>query len=273
MSAACARRPRPQPRPPPGATATPRPTARCCAPSRARGHDVLFLERDVPWYARAPRPARPGLLPPRASIDDLGELERLGERDRARPTRSIVGSYVPDGRRGRRAGRSAPRPGVVAFYDIDTPVTLAQARARRRRISLAGADPRLRPLPLLHRRPDAARARARATARRPRGRSTARSTPTPTGRSTGAAALGPELPRHLQPRPPADARAAAARAGRAARRSCASWSPARSTRPTSPGRANVERIEHVPPAEHPAFYAASRFTLNVTRADMIARRL
>ena len=33
--------------------------------------------------------------------------------------------------------------------------------------------------------------------------------------------------------------------------------------------ANVERIEHVPPHEHPAFYAASRFTLNVTRADMI----
>jgi spore maturation protein CgeB len=34
--------------------------------------------------------------------------------------------------------------------------------------------------------------------------------------------------------------------------------------------ANVERLDHVPPAEHPAFYAASRFTLNVTRADMIA---
>ena len=34
--------------------------------------------------------------------------------------------------------------------------------------------------------------------------------------------------------------------------------------------ANVERIEHVPPAEHPAFYGASRFTLNVTRAAMIA---
>jgi spore maturation protein CgeB len=33
--------------------------------------------------------------------------------------------------------------------------------------------------------------------------------------------------------------------------------------------ANVERIEHVPPADHPTFYAASRFTLNVTRADMI----
>jgi spore maturation protein CgeB len=33
--------------------------------------------------------------------------------------------------------------------------------------------------------------------------------------------------------------------------------------------ANVERIEHVPPADHPGFYAASRFTLNVTRADMV----
>ena len=34
--------------------------------------------------------------------------------------------------------------------------------------------------------------------------------------------------------------------------------------------ANVERIEHLPPADHAAFYSASRFTLNVTRADMIA---
>ena len=34
--------------------------------------------------------------------------------------------------------------------------------------------------------------------------------------------------------------------------------------------ANVERIEHLPPAEHAEFYSASRWTLNVTRADMIA---
>jgi spore maturation protein CgeB len=34
--------------------------------------------------------------------------------------------------------------------------------------------------------------------------------------------------------------------------------------------ANVERIDHVAPADHPQFYAASRFTLNVTRQDMIA---
>lgn len=34
--------------------------------------------------------------------------------------------------------------------------------------------------------------------------------------------------------------------------------------------ANVERIEHLPPAKHPGFYSASHATLNVTRADMIA---
>ena len=34
--------------------------------------------------------------------------------------------------------------------------------------------------------------------------------------------------------------------------------------------ANVERPTHLPPAEHRAFYNRQRFTLNVTRADMIA---
>lgn len=34
--------------------------------------------------------------------------------------------------------------------------------------------------------------------------------------------------------------------------------------------ANVERIPHLAPAELPAFYCASRFTLNLTRAEMAA---
>ncbi|MDB5649146.1 MAG: hypothetical protein JWL62_666, partial [Hyphomicrobiales bacterium] len=33
---------------------------------------------------------------------------------------------------------------------------------------------------------------------------------------------------------------------------------------------NVQRIEHVEPVDHPRFYSASRYTLNVTRRDMIA---
>jgi spore maturation protein CgeB len=34
--------------------------------------------------------------------------------------------------------------------------------------------------------------------------------------------------------------------------------------------ANVERLEHVGPHDHAMFYNSSRWTLNVTRADMIA---
>jgi spore maturation protein CgeB len=33
--------------------------------------------------------------------------------------------------------------------------------------------------------------------------------------------------------------------------------------------ANVERFVHLSPAQHRAFYGAQRFTLNVTRADMV----
>jgi len=33
--------------------------------------------------------------------------------------------------------------------------------------------------------------------------------------------------------------------------------------------ANVERIDHLTPSEHPDFYAAQRLTLNVTRVDMV----
>ncbi len=33
--------------------------------------------------------------------------------------------------------------------------------------------------------------------------------------------------------------------------------------------ANVHRADHLPPAEHRGFYNAQRFTLNITRADMI----
>jgi spore maturation protein CgeB len=33
---------------------------------------------------------------------------------------------------------------------------------------------------------------------------------------------------------------------------------------------NVERIEHLPPGEHAAFYSRQRYTLNLTRASMIA---
>lgn len=89
----------------------------------ARGHAVRFLERDLSWYAAnrdAPRFAH-------AEVILYNSLAAL-KRDHASSVRAadavIVGSFVPEGI---EVGRwvLAEATGVVAFYDIDTPVTLA----------------------------------------------------------------------------------------------------------------------------------------------------
>src|SRR5690606_20765979 len=62
----------------------------------ARGHDVLFLERDVPWYAENRDLAKP----PYARIALYGSLDELKARHEAAVRDAdlvIVGSYVPDG--------------------------------------------------------------------------------------------------------------------------------------------------------------------------------
>jgi spore maturation protein CgeB len=87
-----------------------------------RGHDVLFLERDVPRHAAHRHLPRPpfGRTELYGSVADLG---RFGaEVHRADLVR--VGSYVPEGAAVARWALDTAT-GVTAFYDIDTPVTLA----------------------------------------------------------------------------------------------------------------------------------------------------
>ncbi|HET6194795.1 MAG TPA: glycosyltransferase, partial [Acetobacteraceae bacterium] len=87
----------------------------------ARGHRVLFLERDVPWYASARDLPRPDFCE-LALYNDPGELAaRFGMRIAAADA-VIVGSYVPDGIEVLDFV-AATACGVRAFYDIDTPVT------------------------------------------------------------------------------------------------------------------------------------------------------
>ena len=83
-----------------------------------RGHDILFLERDVPWYAtHRDLPSPPYCrLELYASVDDL---ERW-RSEIAGADAVIVGSYVPEGVAVGRWVKAAAR-GVTAFYDIDTP--------------------------------------------------------------------------------------------------------------------------------------------------------
>ena len=88
-----------------------------------RGHDVLFLERDAPWYAAN----RDVLDPPCDAVHLYRGLDELKERWRgalARADLVIVGSYVPEGIAVVGLVRTLTR-GFFAFYDIDTPITLA----------------------------------------------------------------------------------------------------------------------------------------------------
>ena len=113
---------------------------------------------------RAPRPARPRLLPPRL-LRRPRRARRAGAHEIAAADAVIVGSYVPDGVAVGALG-AADRRGRHRLLRHRHAGDAGQARRRRRGIPLARADPRLRPLPLLHRRPDPRAASSATTARR-----------------------------------------------------------------------------------------------------------
>ncbi|MEO7026636.1 MAG: glycosyltransferase, partial [Caulobacteraceae bacterium] len=231
----------------------------------ARGHQVLFLERDVAWYA-----AHRDLPAP-----DFCRLELYrdpADLDRWRPEVEaadavIVGSYVPDGVEVARWAQATAR-GLRAFYDIDTPVTLAKLAANDEEyiraqvipdfdlyLSFTGG-PTLREL---ERRYGAPAARALYCSVDP-----ASYRPMDVERRWDLSYLGT----YSADRQPALERLLLEPARRAPHLRFCVAGPQYPVDLAWP--ANVERLDHVPPAHHPAFYCASRFTLNVTRADMIA---
>jgi spore maturation protein CgeB len=230
-----------------------------------RGHDILFLEREQPWYARHRDLARS----PHCRIALYGSLreararfaEAVGEADAV-----IVGSYAPEGNRLGEWITTSAR-GTTAFYDIDTPVTLA-ALARNdcdylsrelvgaydlylsftggpvlRRLEQEFGARRAAPLycsvdPALYFPETRARRWALGylgTFAEDRQRTLERLLieVARTRQSDEFVVAGPQYPPDI------------------------SWP------------SNVERIEHLPPRAHRAFYAAQRFTLNVTRSAMI----
>ncbi len=90
----------------------------------ANGHDVLFLERDRPWYASNRDLPEPPYCAARL-YRGLAQLKQRYTRHVRDADLVIVGSYVPDGVAiGEWVTETAQ--GLTAFYDIDTPVTLAK---------------------------------------------------------------------------------------------------------------------------------------------------
>lgn len=229
------------------------------------GHEVVFLERDVPWYASnrdLPEPPYGRTL----LYSDLDELQRE-HADLVREADAvIVGSYVPDGV---AVGEwvTATAKGVAAFYDIDTPVTLAKLTRGDYEYLSPELIPRYRLYlsftggPTLVRLeceygspcaralycsfdPDLYYPESRETSwdlgylgtYSPDRQPTVDELLVEPARRTPSARFvvaGPQYPEDI------------------------AW----------PG--NVERIDHIPPPEHRAFYNRQRYTLNVTRADMI----
>ena len=226
---------------------------------RERGHDVTFLERDVPWYA-SQRDA-PGAGELYESLDDLDRhADLVREADLV-----VLGSYVPEGVAVGQWIFDTAR-GAIAFYDIDTPVTLAKLEAGDDEYLSAELVPRFDlylsftggpTLEKLEHEWGARRARAfyclvDERAYRPL--------------DVEKRWLLGYLGTYSEDRQPAVERLLLAAARALPGEHFVVAGPQYPEEIAWP--ANVERIEHLPPAEHPRFYAQQRFTLNVTRAAM-----
>lgn len=231
----------------------------------ARGHDILFLEREAPWYAGH----RDLWDPPYCRLrfyDRLADLESwAGEIAAADAV--VIGSFVTEGAEVARRVL-ALAGGLTAFYDIDTPVTLSDLEAGRCSylsadilpdfdiyLSFAGG-------PMLRRLEDELGARA------------ARALfcsvdelhylPLERAFRWDLSYLGTYSP----DRQPMLERLLLEPARQAPHlRFCIAGPQYRDHRDWPD---NVEHLTHVGPADHAEFYAKSRFTLNVTRAQMVA---
>jgi len=241
-------------------------TYRCLLRGLAqRGHRVLFLERDVPWYASN----RDLTTVPYAKVQLYGSLDELRERfsDAVRHADLvIVGSFVPEGvAAGKWVLETAQ--GVTAFYDIDTPVTLGKLDAG----DYEYIHPDLIPRYELYLSFTAGETLKNLESRY--GAKVAR----PLYCAVDPDDYFPE-PHHTRwtlgfmgtysaERQPAVERLFIAPARELPNEKfCA----AGSMFPDSVAwPANVERIEHLAPKDHRAFYNAQKFTLNLTRTQMI----
>ena len=233
----------------------------------AEGHRVLFLARDVPWYAAHRDLPDPGFCELALYGDLDGMLAAQGHRLRAADA-VIVGSYVPEcvalidrlAAMGTRA---------LLFYDIDTPVTLAKLDAGDEEYLAA------RQVPLFDTYLSFAGGEVLTHLQMVRGARRAEALYCSV--DPDAYPYRPELPKrwdlgylgtYSDDRQPTLEALLIEPARRLPDRRfvvAGPQYPASIEWPT-----NVERIEHLPPAEHAAFYNAQGFTLNVTRAAMRA---
>lgn len=231
----------------------------------ALGHKVHFFEQDVPYYASNRDLAEPDFCKVHL-YRDLQELQTDYKENIASSDVVIVGSFVQNGVAVGNWVCSIAR-GMTAFYDIDTPVTLAklqqgdyeylepeQISRYDMYLSFSGGDT----LDFLQEHYHSPRARALYCSVDPE-----LYFPQPGEKKWELGYLGtysPDRQPTLNSLLLDTARALPSKkfvvAGPQYPKAIA-WP------------SNVERREHLPPAQHREFYNSQKFTLNVTRADMI----
>jgi spore maturation protein CgeB len=229
-----------------------------------RGHHVVFLEHDQPWYASN----RDAPILPYCHSRLYSDVDELRSRYTSRIRSAaavIVGSYVHDGRRVCDWVLDSAE-GVKAFYDIDTPVTLAKLKDDScdylRRSQVPGFDLMLSFTggPTLQRLENEFGARCA----KPLYCSVDvdQHRPAALKRDIDLGYLGT----YSDDRQPALEELLNEPARRSPKQRFAVVGPQYPSRLSWPK--NVQRVDHMAPDSHALFYSRQRFTLNLTRADM-----
>jgi spore maturation protein CgeB len=237
-----------------------------CRGLAARGHTVTFFEQDVPYYAAhrdLPQMEHGELV----LFRDWNDVESRAQEEVASADVAMVTSYCPVARQASPVVLEHGRCRV--FYDLDTPVTLARVRA--------GED-----VPYLPERGLSDFDLALSFT----GGEALRGLQEELGASRVAPLYGsvdPAVHRRVESRPhyacdlsylgtysvdrqatleELFVRPARLRADRKFVMGGAQFPD------EFPWTENLHFVRHLPPAEHPAFFSSSRYTLNVTRGPM-----
>jgi spore maturation protein CgeB len=230
------------------------------------GHSLTFLERDVSWYAENRDLEEPDFCDLRyyRSVAEL--VSEHGERLRTADV-VVVGSFVPEGVAVIDAAERLCT-GALCFYDIDTPVTLAKLVSRDHEYLAGRQMPTFDIYFSFTGGPILKRLCRQFGARRaePLFCSVDDERYAPTGEQP-VWELG-YLGTYSPDRQPSVERFLIDVAKRLPDRRFVVAGPQYPPDLVWPD--NVERIAHLPPSAHASFYSRQRYTLNVTRADMIA---
>jgi spore maturation protein CgeB len=239
-----------------------------CAALKERGHHITFFEKDVEWYASNRDLSAPAYADVQLYTDWQEALPRF-RKTLAHSDVAVVGSYFPDGIAALQEVFNARVP-VKAFYDIDTPITVADLRSRGRNEYI---DASLLPeldlyfsftggpiLSELHSRLGVKRAVPLYCSFDP---DAYRRQPADPGLRCALSYMGTYAPDR---QPKIDSFLSAPARALPDKRFIVAGPlyPSSVVWPT-----NVEHISHVAPERHPSLYSSSDFVLNVTRREMV----